>query len=638
MSNSSVAPWMAKAQDPEQQERLAADPNCPPEVLLWLAQNMENPPYSGIFENPSLPAEAIEYLLKHSDADYKKGELMDLPNFQESFMDMLVVHKEECVRFDAAKRATPKYLAQLAKDPDWGVRRGVAVNPNTPVEILLELIHDKHSDVVRGVIDGPKYYGSADHVHMYPEIWDELLSAKPINSDVEKKVAESVPAEFIHRAKNWVSVKYAHHFLKNIFMPKEWVDEFLNEPKLSHDILLPLIVGHGFMKDEYIPLIIKSKDQNLREHLANQRGLSKEAQRALTKDKSARVREALAVNPDADPEILMDLVNDKSVSVLTALTKPNYWDYEVGQLVPYSGREQIYEAVKKSSAKVKQESKTKTVEGRSEALQSEVIDLERYQELLGDKSIGIQVAATLRAAELGLISFVEAATFITKNSPSSTAPKNRWIEARMGAFESQGNAEYLDLVLELRGDQVLADKIHSAPEAFTPELVLKISKAHLPITNWTIILRYDLTPELLDELAETPSWSYETYGASPTSLEFGQWKTETTSGYRVVSYPQAVVAMHPLSRSETLEKLKKSRSQYVRGVLLNRPDFATPEDFKKAAKDKDSYVRCIVAAHEKVPLEILEILAGDKDDQVRNLAAANPLATPEIKAIAALLA
>lgn len=638
MSDSAIAPWMVKAQDPEQQDRLAADPNCPPDVLLWLAQNMDNPTYSGIFENPSLPAEAIEYLLIHSDADYAKGDLMDLPNFQESFMDMLVVHKEECVRFDAAKRATPKHLAQLAKDPDWGVRRGVAVNPNTPVEILLQLIDDENPDVVCAVIDGPQHYGLADHVHTYPQVWEKVLSSKPLNNDIEQKVAESVPAEFIHRAKSWVSNKNAHHFLKNIFIPKEWIDEFIANPKMSNDILLPLIVGHGHMKDEYVPLVIKSKDQNLRERLAGKRGLGKDAQRALAKDKSARVRERLAENPDADPEVLMELVNDKSVSVLAALAKENYWDYESGQLLSFVGREQIREAVTKSTEKVKEASKTKTVEGRSEALQSEVIDQARYQELLGDKSIGIQVAATLRAAELGLITFVEAATFITKNSPSSSAPKNRWIEARMSAFESEGKAEYLDLVLELRGDQVLADKIHNAPEAFTPELVLKISKAHLPITNWTIILRYDLTPELLDELAETPSWSYETYGASSTPLEFGQWETETNSGYRVVSYPQAIVAMHPLSRRETLEKLKKSRSQYVRGVLLNRPDFATPEDFKKAVKDKDSYVRCVVAAHEKVPIELLEILAGDKDDQVRNLAASNPLATPEIKAIAALLA
>jgi hypothetical protein len=48
-------------------------------------------------------------------------------------------------------------------------------------------------------------------------------------------------------------------------------------------------------------------------------------------------------------------------------------------------------------------------------------------------------------------------------------------------------------------------------------------------------------------------------------------------------------------------------------------------------------LRGLAAAHEKVTREILEVLAGDADGEVRNLAASNPLATPEIKAIAALL-
>ena len=229
------------------------------------------------------------------------------------------------------------------------------------------------------------------------------------------------------------------------------------------------------------------------------------------------------------------------------------------------------------------------------------------------------------------------ASFVEKNAPSSTAPKNRWVEARMRAFEAEGKDEYLDLVLELRGDQVIAEKIDSSPGIFTPEQILKISQAHLPFTNWFIGTKVELTSDILDELAETPSYSYEVYGSYDDEPEFGAWLTETNNGFRISYYPQALAAKHPKTRMETLEKLKKSRSKFVRGVLLERPDFVTPEDLKKAAKDKDPYVRGLVAAHEKVPLEILEVLAGDADVEVRNLAASNPLATPEIKAIAALL-
>jgi hypothetical protein len=64
----------------------------------------------------------------------------------------------------------------------------------------------------------------------------------------------------------------------------------------------------------------------------------------------------------------------------------------------------------------------------------------------------------------------------------------------------------------------------------------------------------------------------------------------------------------------------------------------TAEDVKLAAKDKDGYVRCLVAQHELVTLPILEKLASDKDPEVRKVVCAHPLATPEMKAAAALLA
>ena len=85
---------------------------------------------------------------------------------------------------------------------------------------------------------------------------------------------------------------------------------------------------------------------------------------------------------------------------------------------------------------------------------------------------------------------------------------------------------------------------------------MKIAKAHLANTNWNMARNVELNADLLDEIAETPSWSYDTYGYPQEKLEFGQWAGETSSGYRVASYPQAIAASHPKTRLETLEKLK----------------------------------------------------------------------------------
>ena len=606
MSFGSIEEWFELAKDPAEQWVLAGSPACPPEVLLWLAQNMNDFEYSDIFNNPALPEEAIKILLTNSEIEsYNKIELMNLPHFQSEFIDIMAQDDDPHVRA--------------------AVRKVFASHPDTTNEKLIEFLHDEYSSVVLAVLE-----------RATPKIWEELFKSPPKNEEIEQYVAENVPADFIERAKNWVAKEIKPYFLRNMFIPKDWVDEFVNDKDLDQANVLSLVVRHGHFKDEFIPLIEKSKNVELRVNLALKENLSRAAQLLLVKDKSALVREKLALNPNSDPEIIISLINDKAISVINALGLERYYDYETGQYLDYVGREKIRELVIDSVNKFKDRAKTKTVEGRSESLQTEVFDKARYEELLQDKSIGIQVAATLRAAELGIISFKEASAFVAKNSPSSTAPKNRWVEARMSAFENERSDEILDLVLELKGDQILSGKIASAPDLFSNEQILRISKAHLPITNWVIGRHCDVTSEILDEIAETPSWSYETYESVP--LEFGQWEGQTSSGLRVASYPQALAAQHPKTRRETLEKLKKSRSSFVRGVLLQRPDLVTEDDLKKAAKDKDTYIRSLVAAHESVPLDVLEILAGDKEASVRELAASNERATPEIKAIAALLA
>ena len=70
---------------------------------------------------------------------------------------------------------------------------------------------------------------------------------------------------------------------------------------------------------------------------------------------------------------------------------------------------------------------------------------------------------------------------------------------------------------------------------------------------------------------------------------------------------------------------------------MNRLEVFTYEDLKKFAKDKESYVRTLVAQHPLVDIAILEKLASDGDEEVRSKACAHKLATPEMKATAALL-
>ena len=654
--NSDVELWMSRANDPSQQDDVASDPECPAEVLIWMAKNTATSSFYGLSSNPALPIEAITYIAKNSKNEYERANLFALPNFNKSVFNILVVDKSSHVREEATRWAAPETLASLANDQDVSVRRCVAENENTPVQTLVELATDQNAWVRRQVALNPRTPRQtllelakdkdSDVVSVLPsnkncpkEVWEVVLSAENFEESLAIIIAENISKELIKMAREKLPVQFHHHFLKNMFMPKVWVAEFLENKEINRVGLASLILNHGWIQKEHIPKIIGVKDINVRERIAALPDLDRDAQQILVKDKSAAVRAALAKNPNSDPEILMQLLNDKSVSVLDNLKSEIYYAQEAGSWITkkYEGRESLIAAATGSAQSLQKVSKATSVSGRSEALLNEVIDKKRYQELLADKSIGIQTAATLRAAELGLISFQEATSFVSKFAPQTSAPKNKWVEARIENFKNQQEESYLDLVIALKGDDVLARLFYETKVALSNDQIMKIAKAHLPITNWAISVILPLNRDLLDEIAETPSWSYDTYGYPENDLIFGQWAGETTSGYRVASYPQAIAARHPETRIETLEKLKKSKSKYVRGEIMNRLEVFIYEDLKKYSKDKESYVRTLVAQHLLVDIAILEKLASDGDEEVRSKACAHKLATPEMKATAALL-
>ena len=629
-NKSDIAAWMSAANDPLMQDDVACNPECPAEVLIWMAKNVTTSTFDGISSNPSLPLEAIIHLAQNSKDEYEKINLFSLPNFDKSAFDILVADKQSAVREEATRWASPETLEKMSKDTDAWVRRNVAMNEMTPKKTLLELANDADADVVSSLTlnkNCPK------------EVWEVVLNNTEFDERQASVIAENITEELIGLAREKFPVKYHYRFLTNMFMPKQWVQEFLDNKEIDKIGLVSLMLHRGWLQDEHIPRIIDVKDVDLRARIASLPGLARDIQQILVKDKSAGVRAALARNPITESEILMQLLGDKSVTVLEYLKSETYYAEEGGKWVMknYVGREALIAAASGSAKNLAKLSKVTSVTGRSEALLSEVIDEKRYQELLADKSIGIQTSATLRAAELGLISFKEAAAFVSKFAPQTSAPKNKWVEARMESFRREHNEFFLDLVIELRGDDVLCGIFLDGNLQLSADKLMKIAKAHLANTNWNMARNVELNADLLDEIAETPSWSYDTYGYPEEKLEFGQWAGETSSGYRVASYPQAIAASHPKTRLETLEKLKKSRSKYVRGVIMERSEVFNYDDLKKAVKDKEAYVRILAAKHPLVDLELLEKLANDSDPEVRAAACEHKLATPEMKATAALL-
>lgn len=565
-------------------------------------------------------------------------ELTYIHNLPEEVLEFLANDAKDFVRAGVARHpyCSIAILRKLVKDQDSLVRSYVAANPNADSGIFDQIVKDLEPEVALQLLVNER----TDVSYWKAIVEDQLLFEHAFNDQYPNPTlfVANIPESLIEEIKEKLSSERRHHLLSSIYFKEAWVDELISDPKSNKNEIARRLIHRNEMTSERIPAFLKGTEAEVRVKIAELPHLDNEIQKKLAKDKSALVREALVKNPIADPEILTSLLEDKSVWVLDALKNEFYYDRNTDfKKTYYVGREALIAAANGKAADLGKKNKATSVQGRIEQLLDWEIKESDFETLKADKSIGIRTAAHMRAAELGLISFKEAVSFIEEFAPQTSQAKNQWLGHRMESFRNTKNEAFLDLIISLKGDQELANLVLDKNFEMSENLFMKILKAHFPFTNWQIAISRELTADMLDELAQTPSWSYDLFGQAAPELVFGQWEVETNNGYRVASHPQAIAARHPLTRPETLTKLKTARSKYVRGVMLERPEFSSPEDLVKASKDKDAYVRSLVAAHSNVTAETLEKLASDKDPEVRKVAAANPNATPEIKAAVALL-
>jgi hypothetical protein len=319
------------------------------------------------------------------------------------------------------------------------------------------------------------------------------------------------------------------------------------------------------------------------------------------------VRSAVAGNPSSPPDLLSSLARDKAKSVRTAVASNP------------STPEDVRSAVQEAMASAR--SKKPSVAERVESIFEEGLDPEGLQALLADKAMGIRIAAAVRGAELGILTPEESARLLKKEPQNNGA---RHVHAR---WSTTGNSTLFQVMLAGRFEDQLTE-IAQDPE--TPiEMVRTLFEAKIPGVAWFFATREGVTAEELDTLSTAPSHSYPMW-SEPESLRPGEIYND---GF-ITCYPQVVVALHPLTRPETLKKMRKARSKYVRAALAQRPD---DEALPLLAKDKESVVRAAIAAQPATPVELLEVLAMDPEREVRAAIHTNPSATDTARSAAALL-
>jgi hypothetical protein len=472
--------------------------------------------------------------------------------------------------------ASETELLVLAHDPDDKVRMHLAWSSQTPASVLTVLSEDA-SAVVRSRV--------AENPNTPPELL--VAMAQDSGETVRMAVAANPNTPIA------ILVTFAQVDSSNIR------ESLSGNPSVPPEVLSQILaVLMADPRTRSLPWRLNA--------IARNPSTPSESLKLLS-TQHADVRAAVAGNPSTPHDLLVALARDKAKSVRAAIVS--------NPAAPEDVRSAALELNESTQAK------KPSVAERVESIYQDRLDTEDLQALLADKAMGIRIAAAVRGAELGILTPEESARLLKKEPQNNGA---RQVHAR---WSTTGDSTLFQVMFAGRfEDQLTA--IAQDPE--TPiEMVRTLFEAKIPGVAWFFATREEVTAEELDTLSTAPSHSYPMW-SEPEALSPGEIYND---GF-ITCYPQVVVALHPLTPPETLKKMRKARSKYVRAALAERPDL---DALPGLAKDKEASVRLAVAAQTATPAEILEALAMDPEKEVRAAVHANASSSETARAASSLL-
>jgi len=356
---------------------------------------------------------------------------------------------------------------------------------------------------------------------------------------------------------------------------------------------------------EVLEMLGASEGEWIREAVASNPSAPVDVLKVLAKDQKTPVRLAVASNPQTPLDVLVLLTNDKIGGVRNAVrTHPN---------MPAS----MASEVAKSDADTKVDRILATTEPR---------ELDPF---LDDSAMRVRYMAWMRRLELGDMTLDDINVQLVGGT--ATTVKNEWLR-RAAESGITASDELVSLIVAIGDDDYLSRGVGWGLRLNEERLVALVSDRTFKRTAWAVASGdQPLTEPVLRALASASSFSIPNDFSLSVELPVG---VIATTGY--ISYhPQILVALHPDTPQDVLDKLRKARSKYVRAAILDRPD-TTLDNLRTASKDKEPTVRVAVARHPLADEQILMHLALDGDASVRDAVREHPAVTDEIKAAVAL--
>ena len=307
---------------------VAGNPNTPVEILRELSNSKDNITIEKIAGNHNTPIEILKELIKKyitqdiddeddydDEYDYDDGEdrkqkeleaeivssAISNPNLPAIFIEEIFKTYPNYHYYIALNPNTPpEILAELSLDNNEGVRKSVAQNPSTSVDVLRELSKNENETV-------------RCYVALNPNTPVETLVelSRDQDSEVRRYLARNpnTPVEIANKIKNTESERFVTR-------------DLAKNPDTSADVLRELsqnwdtftrsnVAQNPNTPTETLAELSKSEDQQIPAYVAENPNTSVETLVELSKNLYYGARQDVAGNPNTPVEILVKLSKDE---------------------------------------------------------------------------------------------------------------------------------------------------------------------------------------------------------------------------------------------------------------------------------------------------------------------------------------
>jgi hypothetical protein len=301
--------------DPHHSDKheMAFNRSTPPEVLARLAEENGEWIAPAVASNPQTPAAILYKLLRHPKPTWRLYHALAMNrNSPPDLLAHLAAQKNSSVKSAVAHNpSTPlELLATLARDPDPAVRMAVAHNNRTPQDVLLLLCEDREANVQKALLVNSAVPWSA------VERWLPLVER---DVDWRQRLARraEMPAEWRARLLRDPEVPVRLALAQSATCRREDFEVLVHDPETSvRNALLQCSYNWSL---ETLEEIARTEDSARLVMVARAAHISPALAERLAAHAAAEVRAALAGNQAVPEQVLVRLAGDRAPAVQQAL-------------------------------------------------------------------------------------------------------------------------------------------------------------------------------------------------------------------------------------------------------------------------------------------------------------------------------